>query len=166
MATQTTQPSNDKPDDTTPVLTPEQNKRREVKELKTKLTNMSPLATAEVVNEVVARQVFRQVSGFTDFLREQGVVGLAIGLVFGIQVKAVVDQFMASFVSPVLSLVLPGNGDSFARKSFTVSFHGKTQTFVWGQFVLSILTLLIVAAIIYTAYNMLRLDKLSKKKDK
>src|SRR4051812_22250072 len=100
------------------------NKTREVKELKTKLTNLSPLETAEVVNGAVARQVSRQMSGFTEFLREQGVVGLAIGLVIGIQVKAVVDQFMAAFVNPFLTLILPGNGNSFAKQSFTISFHG------------------------------------------
>ena len=147
-------------------LSPKANKERKVKELKTKLSNMPPLATAEVVNEVVAKQVGKQFSGFTEFLREQGVVGLAVGLVLGIQVKAVVDQFMASFVSPLLTLILPGGQGSFAKLSFSFTIGDKTQTFVWGSFVLTLLTLLIVALIIYAAYKLLHLDKLAKKKDK
>ena len=140
-------------------------KEREVKEIKTKISKLSPLGKAEVVNEVLARQVTKQVGGFATFIREQGVVGLAVGLVLGIQVKAVVDQFMNSFINPLLSLVLPGNEESFTKKSFSMTINGNTQTFVWGSFVLSLLTLIIVAAIIFYAYKLLRLDKLAKKKD-
>src|SRR5882672_2622074 len=39
------------------------------------------------------------VSGFAEFLREQSVVGLAIGLVIGAQVKALADQLIASFIN-------------------------------------------------------------------
>jgi large-conductance mechanosensitive channel len=139
-------------------------KERQVKEIKTKISNLSPVATAEVVNEVLARQVGKQLTGFAGFLREQGVVGLAVGLVLGIQVKAVVDQFMFSFITPLLGLVLPGN-EEFAKESFSVTIAGSTQKFVWGSFAISLITLVIVAAIIYYAYKLLRLDKLAKKKD-
>ena len=124
---------------------------------------MSPAKVAAIAKAEATDLVAKQVSGFAGFLREQGVVGLAIGLVLGIQVKAVVDQFMASFVTPLLSLVLPGNQESFARRSFSITVAGNTQTFVWGSFVISLLTLIIVATIIYYAYKLLRLDKLSKK---
>src|SRR5689334_7794241 len=91
-----------------PPLSPAANKTREIKEVTTKLKNLSPLAKAEVVNEVVAGQVTRQVSGFTNFLREQSVIGIGIGLVLGTQIKAVVDTTMKSFVDPVTTLILPG----------------------------------------------------------
>jgi len=152
-------------DDTTVSSKLSANKRREVKEITTKITNLSPLATAEVVNGVLTREVGRQLNGFVAFFREQGVVALAIGLVLGIQVKSVVDQFMASFITPLLGLILPGNEQSFAKQSFTISLNGKHQTFVWGSFAISFLTLLIVAAIIYYTYKLLRLDKLAKKKE-
>ena len=143
----------------------EAEKEREVKEIATKINNLTPLGKAEVINTLLTKKVGKQVTGFTDFLREQGIVGLAVGLVLGIQVKAVVDQFMASFVTPLLGILLPGNEGSFAAKSFILTIGGKSQKFVWGSFVISLLTLLIVAAIIYYAYKLLRLDKLAKKKD-
>ncbi len=155
----------DKSQATTAKKDPEAEKEREVKEIATKINNLTPLGKAEVLNTLLTKKVGKQVNGFTEFLREQGIVGLAVGLVLGIQVKAVVDQFMASFVTPILGLILPGDEGSFAQKSFTLTIGGNDQKFVWGSFVISLLTLIIVAAIIYYAYKLLRLDKLAKKKD-
>src|ERR1039458_8554709 len=66
-----------------------------------------------------------QVGGFVDFLREQSVVGLAIGLVLGTQAKALVDQLMASFINPLTGLLLPGRG-TLKQKMFTMHFSGKS----------------------------------------
>lgn len=148
----------------TPKLTPHANRRREVKELKTKLTNLSPLATAEVVNDAVSKSVSKQVTGFTDFLREQSVVGIGIGIVFGAQVKVVVDAIMAGFVNPITQLMLPGSG-GLAKQTFQLSFDGKTVAIGWGAIVYSLITFVLVAIIIYAAYKLLKLDRL-KKQDK
>src|SRR5688572_16325208 len=99
-------------------LTKAEIKRRQIKEVKTKLGNLSPTAAAGVMEQVVANQARKQVSGFTDFLREQSVVGVGIGLVFGIQIKAVVDTVMLSFINPLTEL-LPG-GQSLATRSATL----------------------------------------------
>ncbi len=107
----------------------------------------------------------RQFSGFVDFLREQSVVGLAIGLVFGTQVKAVVDQMIKSFVNPVAGLLLPGQGD-LSQKVWTLHLNGKTAIFGWGAFVYVLLDFFIVVAVVYYVFKGLRLDKLDKKKDK
>jgi len=106
----------------------------------------------------------RQFGGFVEFIRQQGVVGLAIGLVLGLQVKALVDQFVASFVNPLLSLVLPGAG-SLSSKAFTVGVPGKSATFEYGKFIDVLITFIIVAAVIYAVFKILRLEKLDKKKN-
>lgn len=108
--------------------------------------------------------VSSKVQGFIDFLREQSVVGLAIGLVLGTQAKALVDQLIASFINPLVGLLLPGGG-TLKDKSFTLDWGGKTGTFGWGAFVLAILTFIIVAAVVYFAFKGLKLDKLDKKKE-
>src|SRR5688572_224771 len=96
------------------ALTKTEHKKRQIKEVKTKLSNLSPAAATEVVSDVVATQYRKQASGFTNFIRDQGVVGVGIGLVLGIQIKAVVDTVMASFVNPLTGL-LPGGGTLSAR---------------------------------------------------
>ena len=138
-------------------------KRRQVKEVKTKLSNLTPAAAAEVVNDVVASQARKQVGGFTNFIREQGVVGVGIGLVLGIQIKAVVDTIMASFVNPVTELLLPGKG-ALSSQAVFLGFGGKSVGISWGAITYSLFTFLMVALIIYAAYKLLRLDKLKKEK--
>lgn len=103
--------------------------------------------------------------GFVDFIREQGVVGLAIGIVLGAQIKTLVDSFVASFANPLIGLVLPGNGD-LGQKTLTVTAGSKTAVFTWGAFFMQLLSFVIVAAIVYYVVKALKLDKLDKKKDK
>ncbi len=134
-------------------------KQRRVKEVKTKLSNLTPAAAAEAVNEVVAAQARKQASGFTSFIREQGVVGVGVGLVLGIQIKAVVDTIMISLVNPLTELLLPGKGTLNAQ-----TLHMGSAKIGWGSIVYSLFTFLMVAFIIYGSYKLLRLDKLKKDK--
>lgn len=102
-----------------------------------------------------------QLEGFKEFIRSHGVVGLAIGLVLGVQVKAVVDQTVASFINPVLGLVLPGTG-SLADKSFSLTVGNKEAVFAYGPFISVIISFITVAALVYFAVKALRLEKLEK----
>ena len=106
----------------------------------------------------------RVVVGFVDFLREQSVVGLAIGLVIGSQVKALADQLINSFINPLLGLVLPGAG-SLNNKIFTLHLEHKTAIFAWGAFVAVLLSFITTAAVVYVVFKSLKLDTLTKKKD-
>jgi large conductance mechanosensitive channel len=119
----------------------------------------------EDLDKIPTDKVKKHFGGFATFMREQGVVGLAIGFVMGVQVKALVDQFVFSFVNPILGLILPGGG-TLVEKSFSLTLNSKTQKFTWGLFVYQLITFVIVAAIIYFAFRLLKLDKLDKKKDK
>lgn len=139
-------------------------KQRRIKEVRTKLANLSPAAAADAASDVIARQATKQVRGFVDFLREQSVVGLAIGLVLGTQAKQLVDQMIASFFNPFIGLLLPGEG-TLAQKKATLHLFGKDAEFAWGAFVISLMTFIIVAAVVYFIFRGLHLDKLDKKKE-
>jgi large conductance mechanosensitive channel len=129
------------------------------REVQVRLKHLGPMASAEVVNDVLNKQVH----GFVDFLREQSVVGLAVGLVLGTQIKQVVDQFIASFINPLIGLLLPGKG-TLAEKTFTMDIGSKTGTFGWGTFAMTLISFVFVAAIVYYVFKGLKLDKLTKKK--
>lgn len=135
-------------------------KQRHAREAKAALKKLTPSMRAEVVNSMVNNQV----RGFFDFLREQSVVGLAIGLVLGTQAKQLVDQMVSSFLNPLVGLLLPGNG-TLAQKIAIVHLWGKKATFGWGAFVVSLITFIIVAAVVFYVFKGLRLDKLDKKKE-
>jgi large conductance mechanosensitive channel len=101
--------------------------------------------------------------GFVDFIRDQGVVGLAIGIVLGTQVKTLVDSFVVAMVNPLLGLVLPGNGD-LGQKALRISDGSKLAVFAWGAFLMQLISFVIVVGIVYFVIHGLKLDKLDKKK--
>lgn len=109
--------------------------------------------------------VLTPLQGFVDFIRTQGVVGLAVGVVIGTQVKTLVDSFVIGFVNPLLGIALPGDGN-IALKTFHLSYNDKTATFLWGAFVTQFISFLIVLLIVYLTIHYLKLDQLDKKKDK
>lgn len=129
-----------------------------------KATLMSPAKVAAIARAEARQLATKQVSGFTDFLREQNVISIGIGLVLGIQIKAVVDTIMASFVNPMTELLLPGQ-EKLSSQTFTLSLDDKAVQVGWGAIVYSLFTFVLVAVIIYGGYRMLKLDKLSKKKE-
>jgi large conductance mechanosensitive channel len=120
-------------------------------------------AAKETLENIQAPIVGKRLSGFFEFVRQQGVVGLAIGLVLGTQVKTLVDQLVASFINPLLGLLLPGGG-SLSEKSFHASLYGKSEDFLWGAFVSQLISFIVVAAVIYFVFKGLKLDKLDKPK--
>ena len=121
------------------------------------------ISRREVVVTLPVVKVPHWLQGFTDFVREQGVVGLAIGFVLGAQVKTLVDQLVASFINPLLGLILPGGG-TLSEKHFSVTWFGKTADFAWGAFVFQLISFVIVAFVVYFIVHRLKLDKLDKKK--
>lgn len=103
-------------------------------------------------------------AGFVDFLREQSVVGLAIGLIIGAQTKSLADQLIASFINPLLGLVMPGKG-ALDQQTFVVHLNDKTATFAWGSFIAVLLSFMTTAAVVYFVFKFLKLDRLTKKKE-
>lgn len=124
------------------------------------------LAKVKHARAAVSKRVPRPkvVVGFADFLREQSVVGLAIGLVIGAQVKSLADSLIASFINPMVGLVLPGKG-ALDQKTFIMHLDQKTAVFTWGSFVATLLSFLTTAAVVYFVFKSLKLDRLTKKKD-
>lgn len=136
---------------------------REKKEVATKLRNLSPVAQAEVMNEVIQQQVGKQLNGFTDFLREQSVIGIGIGLVLGTQLKSVVDSVNNGLVLPLTQLVLP-NQQNLADQVLRVHIDGRNISLGWGGIVYNVFNFIVVALIVYLIFKVFKLDRLSKKK--
>lgn len=101
--------------------------------------------------------------GFIKFLQDQGVAGLAIGFIIGAQARIVVDQFNASFVDPLLGLII-GSPDGLNNQTFTISLGDNTAEFAWGAFAYAFINFIIVSLIVYVTYKMLHLNKFEKPK--
>ncbi|HEX5797441.1 MAG TPA: MscL family protein [Candidatus Saccharimonadales bacterium] len=131
---------------------------RRIRAEKAALAKAKAKAKAKKVN-VKAKS---QVDDFAGFIRRQGVVGLAIGLVLGVQVKALVDQIVASFINPILGLILPGRGN-LSEKTFALTFGDKEAVFAYGAFISVLISFTAVILIVYFGVKALKLEKLTNK---
>lgn len=103
--------------------------------------------------------------GFINFVREQGVVGLAVGLTLGVAAKSVVDSLVANIINPIIGLA--GKGGSLDNKFVCLkSVNGAcTNKLGYGHFLSDILSFVIIVAILYFVVKGLKLDRLDKKKE-
>lgn len=104
--------------------------------------------------EYLAKQ---KVTGFFDFIRTQGVIGLAIGFMLGDKIKNLVNSFVSDILNPIIMLVSGSTGD---LSSARFSFFG--AEILWGRFSASLLDFVFMAAVIYFIFKGLGLDKLDK----
>ena len=105
-----------------------------------------------------------QIKGFLDFIRTQGVVGLAVGLVLGGAASVLVKSLIDNVVMPPLGLLL---GSAEGLKGLSVSL-GTTKAGVpavlhYGIFLNDFVNFIIIALVIYITISWLKLDKLDKK---
>lgn len=103
-------------------------------------------------------------SGFLNFIRTQGVVGLAVGLAIGAAAGDTVKKLVEGFINPVVQFIV-GSQSALATASWKFEAFGRQADFKWGAFVSSLITLLATALVIYLIIHWLKLDKLDKKKD-
>jgi large conductance mechanosensitive channel len=99
-----------------------------------------------------------KVAGFMDFIRKQGVIGLAIGFILGGAVSKVVSSLVQDIINPVLGLVLGKIGD--LSKAYLEIGAAKIM---WGNFVSVLIDFLVVAFVVYFVFKKLGIDKLDKK---
>ena len=105
---------------------------------------------------MVREQLKGQVSGFIDFIRERGVVGLAIGFVLGGAVSKVTTSFSADVVNPSLAYLFGGTAQLSELMIGSIAV---------GKFLAATLDFLVLALTVYLIFKVLKLDRLDKKAD-
>lgn len=99
-------------------------------------------------------------SGFVQFLRTQGVAGLAIGFIIGSAAQNFVRSLSDNILSPIVGKAIGQFGD-VAHASSTVA----GITFGWGNFLSSFINLLLIALIVYIVFKSLKLERLDLRKE-
>ncbi len=98
--------------------------------------------------------------GFINFIREQGVVGLAVGFVLGGAVSKVVAALVNDIVNPIVGLALGATG---GLKDASLSI-GSAKV-LYGDFISVTIDFLIIALVVYFGVKILGVNKLDKKKE-
>lgn len=97
--------------------------------------------------------------GFVDFVREQGIVGLAIGFILGGAAQQLVTAFSNDLINPLISLAIGSFGNLTAASSTVAGV-----SFGWGHFLSTLINLILVAFVVYFGFKALRLKDLDKQK--
>ena len=106
-----------------------------------------------------------QLKSFLDFIRTQGVVGLAVGLVLGGAVGVVVKSMVDNIVMPPLGLLL---GSTEGLKGLSVvmgkTSDGAPAVLHYGIFVNDLINFIVIALVIYLVISLFKVEKFDKKK--
>jgi large conductance mechanosensitive channel len=97
--------------------------------------------------------------GFIDFVRERGVMGLAIGFILGGAISKTVASLVEDIINPLIGLAM--GKINLVDKAFTLG----NASVKYGSFISAIINFIIIAAVVYFGFKILRLEKLDKKKE-
>ena len=98
----------------------------------------------------------KALEGFMEFIREQGVIGLAVGFILGAAVAKVVAALVTDIVDPILGMILG------SAKGLTEVVLGPFKV---GHLLSTFIDFVAIAAVVYFAVKALGLDKLDKKNE-
>ncbi|MDD5696428.1 MAG: MscL family protein [Candidatus Pacebacteria bacterium] len=97
--------------------------------------------------------------GFIDFIREQGVVGLAVGFILGGAVSKVVSALVTDIINPILGILL-GSAGGLKQASIGIG----SAKILYGDLISVIVDFIVIALVVYYGVKAIGLDKLDKKK--
>jgi len=97
--------------------------------------------------------------GFINFIREQGVVGLAVGFILGGAISKVVSGLVNDIINPLLGALLGG------VKLDQLAWQVGENKVMFGAFINTAIDFIIIALVVYFGVKILKLDRLDKKKD-
>lgn len=122
------------------------------------------ISRKEVTLNVPVVRVPAPFQGFINFVREQGVVGLAVGLVLGTATKSLVDSVVVNIFNPVVGLMI--GGKDLSQRFICLRRVGGvcTAKIGYGQVISDIIAFMTVALAMFLIVHYLKLDRLDKKK--
>ncbi len=105
-----------------------------------------------------------QLKAFMDFIRTQGVVGLAVGLVLGGAVSVLVKSLIDNVVMPPLGLLM-GSAEGLKGLSWEMgtTSAGSPAVLHYGVFLNDFINFIVIALVVYAMVRVLKVDKLDKK---
>ena len=135
------------------------------KKSSTKKETVKSAKKVEVSPKLVAEVGKTQLKGFVDFIRTQGVVGLAVGLVLGGAVSILVKSLVDNVVMPPLGLVL-GSAEGLKGLVWTIgqTDGGQAVSLRYGVFLNDFINFIVIALVVYFTVKLLKFDQFDKKK--
>jgi large conductance mechanosensitive channel len=133
---------------------------RKVSSSKVKKDNSKVMELSPVV---IVRAGGSQLKAFIEFIRTQGVVGLAIGLVLGGAVSVLVKSLVDNLVMPPLGLLL-GSAEGLKGLTFSIgnTSDGSPVILHYGTFLNDAINFIVIAMVVYLIVHLFRIEKITK----
>ncbi len=96
----------------------------------------------------------RGLAGFRDFLKNQGVVTLAIGFILGSAISKLVSSLVTDIINPTLNAALGGVDDLSTKV-----IHISKSTIHYGNFLNNSIDFITIALVVYIGVRILRMDQ-------
>jgi large conductance mechanosensitive channel len=106
-------------------------------------------------------QAHKPDKNFFEFIRERGVIGLAVGLAIGTQLTDFVKNIVSSLINPFIVLVF--GADGLTKWTWHVQIGDRSADFGIGTLLDALIRFTAVAFAVYIAVKVIGLEKLDKK---
>jgi large conductance mechanosensitive channel len=97
---------------------------------------------------------------FISFIREKGVLGLAVGIIMGGAVTKIVNSIVENLINPLIGAIT-GAAGNLNSLSYTVPMT--EVTFKYGAFISSLIDFVAVLAVVYFVFVKSPINKIDKK---
>ncbi len=136
-------------------------KKQEVTTAQDELTARRPRREVTILLPEVKAP--RALQGFVDFIREQGVVGVAIGLTLGIASSALINSLVSNIFNPFIGIVT--GGIALQNKTTCIKRINDVcaTTLNYGKFISDLISFIILLITVYAVVKVLKLERLKKK---
>jgi large conductance mechanosensitive channel protein len=99
-------------------------------------------------------QKIRGIVGFNNFLKNQGVITLAIGFILGSAISKFVSSLVTDIINPLLNFLM-GGVDNLSTKIIKIG----ESTINYGTFLNSGIDFIVIALIVYAGVKLLGIDQ-------
>lgn len=100
----------------------------------------------------------KHLKGFVEFIRTQGVVGLAVGFIMGSSITKLITSFVNNLINPLVGALL-GSIGNLAEAYFQIG----SAKVMYGNFINSLIDFIIIAFVVYFGVKVFNVEKLDKK---
>ena len=106
-----------------------------------------------------------QLKGFVEFIRTQGVIGLAVGLILGGAVSTLAKSLIDNIIMTPIGFLL-GSAEGLKGLAVTIGVTAEGGPALWryGMFLNDLINFLVIALVVYVLVRIMGLDKLDLKK--
>ncbi len=96
----------------------------------------------------------RGLAGFRDFLRNQGILTLAIGFILGGAISKFVSSLVADIINPIMNGLMGGVNDLG-----TQVFHIGKSSVYYGRFLNNGIDFIVLALVVYLGVRLMGVDQ-------